>query len=215
MSTEERALIARASRGDVEAFSKLVSVHSALVRGVTLRMLGGQEAQDASQEVWVRVWANMKSFRGDSAFSTWLYRVTVNTCLSFRRKESRRRTREVDEELAHLSISSGGDGDPEEAALDAERREEIQVALGNVRAEHRAAMVMRHMEGLSCAEISQVLGVPNGTVKGWASRGRTAMLAALTQGSASADRLIRPHQAGRKTISQSDAHDAGAPGPLR
>jgi RNA polymerase sigma-70 factor, ECF subfamily len=215
MSTEERALIARASRGDVEAFSKLVSVHSALVRGVTLRMLGGQEAQDASQEVWVRVWANMKGFRGDSAFSTWLYRVTFNTCLSFRRKESRRRTREVDEELAHLSISSGGDGDPEEAALDAERREEIRVALGNVRAEHRAAMVMRHMEGLSCAEISEVLGVPNGTVKGWASRGRTAMLAALTQGSASADRLIRPHQAGRKTISQSDAHDAGAPGPLR
>jgi RNA polymerase sigma-70 factor, ECF subfamily len=212
MSAEERALISRASRGDVEAFSKLVSAHTALVRGVTLRMLGGQEAQDASQEVWVRVWANMKSFRGDSAFSTWLYRVTVNTCLSFRRKESRRRTREVDEELAHLLISSG-DGDPEEAALDAERREEIQVALGNVRAEHRAAMVMRHMEGLSCAEISEMLGVPNGTVKGWASRGRTAMLAALTQGTASADRIIRPHQADRKTIPQSD--DAGAPGRLR
>src|SRR5215207_5924513 len=68
MSAEERALISRASRGDVEAFSKLVSVHSALVRGVTLRMLGGQEAQDASQEVWVRVWANMKGFRGHGAF---------------------------------------------------------------------------------------------------------------------------------------------------
>jgi RNA polymerase sigma-70 factor, ECF subfamily len=213
MSAEERALISRASRGDVGAFSKLVSAHSALVRGVTLRMLGGQEAQDASQEVWVRVWANMKSFRGDSAFSTWLYRVTVNTCLSFRRKESRRRTREVDEELAHLSESSGGDGDPEEAALDAERREEIQVALAKVRAEHRAAMVMRHMEGLSCAEISEVLGVPNGTVKGWASRGRIAMLAALTQGSSSADRINRPHQTGRKTIPQSD--EAGAPGPGR
>jgi RNA polymerase sigma-70 factor (ECF subfamily) len=210
LSAEERALISRASRGDVDAFSRLVSAHSALVRGVTLRMLGAQEAQDASQEVWVRVWANMKSFRGESAFSTWLYRVTVNTCLSFRRKESRRRTREVDEELAHLSISSGGDGDPEEAALDAERREEIQVALGSIRAEHRAAMVMRHMEGLSCAEISEALGVPDGTVKGWASRGRTAMLAALTQNSASADRIIRPHQTGRKA-----SDDAGAPGARR
>jgi RNA polymerase sigma-70 factor, ECF subfamily len=207
MSAEERALISRASRGDVDAFSKLVSAHSALVRGVTLRMLGGQEAQDASQEVWVRVWANMKSFRGESAFSTWLYRVTLNTCLSFRRKESRRRTREVEEELAHLSVSSGGDGDPEEAALVAERREEIQVALGSIRAEHRAAMVMRHMEGLSCAEISEALGVPDGTVKGWASRGRTAMLAALTQNSASANRIIRPHQTGRKA-----SDDAGAPG---
>ena len=55
------------------------------------------------------------------------------------------------------------------------------------------------MEGLSCAEISEALGVPNGTVKGWASRGRTAMLAALTQNSASADRIIRPtKQAGRR-----------------
>jgi RNA polymerase sigma-70 factor, ECF subfamily len=210
LSAEERALISRASRGDVDAFSRLVSAHSALVRGVTLRMLGVQEAQDASQEVWVRVWANLKSFRGESAFSTWLYRVTVNTCLSFRRKESRRRTREVEEELAHLSVSSGGDGDPEEAALDAERREEIQVALGSIRAEHRAAMVMRHMEGLSCAEISEALGVPDGTVKGWASRGRTAMLAALTQNSASADRIIRPHQTGRKA-----SDDAGAPGAGR
>src|ERR671919_543194 len=214
-SIPDQAFAIRASRGDVEAFRLLVQEHSELVYRVALRILGVEDAKDASQEVWIRVWRNIESFRGDSAFSTWLYRITVNTCLSFRRKESRRRTREVDEELAHLSISSGGDGDPEEAGLDAERREEIQVALGNVRAEHRAAMVMRHMEGLSCAEISQVLGVPNGTVKGWASRGRTAMLAALTQGSASADHLIRPHQAGRKTISQSDAHDAGAPGPLR
>ena len=200
MCTEERALIARASRGDVEAFSKLVDAHSALVRGVTLRMVGGQEAQDASQEVWVRVWANIKSFRGDSAFPTWLYKVTVNTCLSFRRKESRRRTREVDEEMAYLSESAGGDGDPEEAALDAERRGEIQIALGNVRAEHRAAMVMRHMEGLSCAEISEVLGVPDGTVKGWASRGRAAMLAALTQGSAPRSELsVLTTRAGRRS----------------
>ena len=102
MSAEERALIYRASRGDVDAFSKLVSAHSALVRGVALRMLGGQEAQDASQEVWVRVWANIRSFRGESAFSTWLYRVTVNTCLTIRRKSRAARTREVEEELAHL-----------------------------------------------------------------------------------------------------------------
>jgi RNA polymerase sigma-70 factor, ECF subfamily len=209
LSAEERALISRASRGDVDAFSRLVSIHSALVRGVSLRMLGAQEAQDASQEVWVRVWANMKSFRGESAFSTWLYRVTVNTCLSFRRKETRRRTREVEEELAHLSVSSGGDGDPEEAALVAERREEIQVALGSIRAEHRAAMVMRHMEGLSCAEISEALGVPDGTVKGWASRGRTAMLAALTQNSASADRIIRSYQTGRKASDDAEAPGAG------
>ena len=65
MSIGDRELIARASRGDVEAFSKLVLAHTALVRGVTLRLLGSQEAQDASQEVWVKVWANIKTFRGE------------------------------------------------------------------------------------------------------------------------------------------------------
>jgi RNA polymerase sigma-70 factor (ECF subfamily) len=213
MNTEERALIARASRGDVEAFSNLVRSHSALVRGVTLRILEIEDAQDASQEVWVRVWANMKGFRGDSAFSTWLYRITVNTCLGFRRKESLRRTREIDEETAHLSEPSGGDGDPEKAAVDAERRGEIQVALATIRPEHRAAMVMRHMEGLSCAEVSKALGVPDGTVKGWASRGRAAMLAALVRGSA--ERLIRPYHANQTTVPQSAAEDAGAPEPGR
>ena len=215
MSTEDRELVARASRGDVEAFSKLVRTHSALVRGIALRMLGSQEAQDASQEVWVRVWANIKGFRRDSAFSTWLHTITVNTCLNFRRKESRRKAREVDEEVMYLSEPPGGDADPEEAALDAERRGEIQVALGNVRAEHRAAMVMRHMDGLSCAEISEVLGVPDGTVKGWASRGRSAMFAALTQGSTSSERIIRSHVLGQKTISQGTADDAAsAPDPV-
>jgi RNA polymerase sigma-70 factor (ECF subfamily) len=208
VNTEDEVLSARASRGDVEAFSKLVSAHSAIVRGIALRMLGSQEAQDASQEVWVRIWANIKSFRGESAFSTWLHRITINTCLTFRRIESRRRAREVEEEMTYLFEPSVGDADPEKAALDAERRGEIQAALGNVRAEHRAAMVMRHMEGLSCAEISEVLGVPDGTVKGWASRGRAAMFVALTQGSA--ERIILPHGAGRKTIPQNAADDAAS-----
>ena len=182
MNTEDGVLIARASRGDVEAFSKLVLVHSGRVRAVTLRMLGGQEAQDASQEVWVRVWANIKGFRGESAFSTWLYKATVNTCLGVRRKASRRGEREYGgEEIPFLPEPRGGDADPEAAALGTEQRERIQAALGHVRAEHGAALVLRHMEGLSYAEIAQVLEVPEGTAKGWVSRGRAAMLVALTE----------------------------------
>jgi RNA polymerase sigma-70 factor, ECF subfamily len=166
----------------VEAFSRLVKEHSGLVYRVSLRILGVEGAQDASQEVWVRVWRNMKTFRGDSAFSTWLYRITVNTCLSVRRKESRREEREYGgDQMPFLPEPRGGDADPEAAALSAERREELQAALGHVRAEHRAALVLRHMEGLSYAEIAQVLDVPDGTAKGWVSRGRAAMLIALTE----------------------------------
>ena len=82
MSAEDRNLVRRASRGDVEAFTKLVEAHSGLVYRVSLRMLGSDDAQDASQEVWIRVWRNIRGFRGESAFSTWLYRITISAAAS-------------------------------------------------------------------------------------------------------------------------------------
>ncbi len=181
-TAEDRTLVARASQGDVEAFTKLVGLHSSLVYRVALRMLGDADAQDASQEVWIRVWRNIKSFRRESAFSTWLYRITMNTCLSVRQREARRGEREYSgDEIPYLPEPPGGDADPEAATLSAERREEIEAALGHVRAEHRAALVLRHMEGLSYAEIAEVLEVPEGTAKGWVSRGRAAMLVVLAE----------------------------------
>jgi RNA polymerase sigma-70 factor, ECF subfamily len=183
LSAEDRHLVSRASRGDVEAFTKLVRAHSSLVYRVSLRMLGSDAAEDASQEVWVRVWRNIRGFRGESAFSTWLYRITMNTCLSMRQRESRRQEREYSgEEMPYLPEPPGGEADPEAEALSAERRQEIEAALAHVRAEHRAALVLRHMEGLSYAQIAEVLQVPDGTAKGWVSRGRAAMLVALAQG---------------------------------
>ena len=181
-SARDRALAIRASEGDLGAFRLLVREHSGLVYRVALRILGVQDAQDASQEAWIRAWRNIENFRGDSAFSTWLYRITVNTCLSVRRKESRRREREYSgDELPFLPEPRGGDADPEAASLGAQRREELLAALDHVRAEHRAALVLRHMEGLSYAEIAQILEVPDGTAKGWVSRGRAAMLVALAR----------------------------------
>jgi RNA polymerase sigma-70 factor (ECF subfamily) len=181
VSAGDRRLVRRASRGDVEAFTKLVQEHSPLVHRVALRVLEGENSQDASQEVWIRVWRNIKSFRGESAFSTWLYRIAVNTCLNIRQREARREEREVGGETSYLSEPTGGEADPEAGTLSAERRDEIQAALKYVRAEHRAALVLRHMEGLSYAEIAEVLEIPDGTAKGWVSRGRAAMLMALTQ----------------------------------
>ena len=150
-------------------------------------MLGTESAQDASQEVWIRVWRNIKSFRGESAFSTWLYTITLNTCLSARQREARREEREYygpGEEMPYyllLAEPQGGEADPEAATLSAERRDEIEEALTHVRAEHRAALILRHMEGLSYAEIAEVMEVPEGTAKGWVSRGRAAMLLALSE----------------------------------
>lgn len=105
----------------------------------------------------------------------------MNTCLSVRQKESRRDDRQYSGEVPFLAEPPGGDADPEAATLNSERRVEIEAALEHVRAEHRAALVLRHMEGLSYAEIAEVLDVPDGTAKGWVSRGRAAMLLALSK----------------------------------
>jgi RNA polymerase sigma-70 factor (ECF subfamily) len=173
---------ARACRGDVAAFSRLVEAHSGLVRSVALRLLGAEDAPDATEEVWIRAWRNLRSFRGDSAFSTWLYSVATNSCLAMRRNRTRRKEWERGEDwMIFLSEPSGGEADPEAATLNSERSREVEAALGRVRVDHRAALVLRHMEGRSYAEIAEVLGVPVGTAKGWVSRGRDALLVSLTE----------------------------------
>lgn len=176
----ERGRVVRASRGDVAAFGQLVREYSGLVRGISIGMLGREEAQDACQEVWIRVWRHIGDFRGDCSFATWLRRISVNTCLSLREKTSRRERHAFAGGVPDLPEPSGGDTDPEAAALGSERRQEMTIHLCHVREEHRAALVLRHVEGLSYAEIAEVLGVPSGTAKGWASRGRAAMLIALS-----------------------------------
>ncbi|MBA2691758.1 MAG: RNA polymerase sigma factor [Rubrobacter sp.] len=178
-SAEDRNLIVRASRGDVEAFSRVVRDRSGFVYRVAQRIVGPDKAQDASQEVWVRVWQRIQDFRGESAFSTWLYKITVNACLDARRKDQRREARELPEEPPYLPEAPTSDNDPESSALNRERREEIFESLEYVREDHRAALVLRHMEGLSYEEIAEVMDVPTGTAKGWVSRGRASMLVAL------------------------------------
>ncbi len=179
---EKYNLAEQAANGDAAAFAQLVRNHSELVYRVALRLLGNEDAQDASQEAWIRAWRNIRKFRGQSAFSTWLYRITVNTCLStYRRKQNQQAREFSSEELSYQPVPPGYKEDPETTALAEERREELLGALERVRAEHRAALVLRHMEGLSYAEIAEVLDVPDGTAKAWVNRGRAALLVALSE----------------------------------
>src|SRR5215211_4768349 len=152
-----RELAVRASGGDAGAFSHLVGEYSGLVYRVALRILGPQDAQDASQEAWIRAWRNIENFRGDSAFSTWLYRITVNTCLSARRKESRRKEREYGgEEVPFLREPTGGDADPEAAALNVQQREERLAALEHLRTDHRPPLAHPAIHGLSYGNTDQL-----------------------------------------------------------
>lgn len=180
MSPGDMNAVRRAARGDAQAFAELVRDHSALVYRVALRMLGDGGAQDASQDVWIRVWRNIDGFNGNSAFSTWLYKITMNTCLNIREKELRRERWELRDEIPYLPLLDGNfESNPEATTLNRERKDELLGALQHLRAEHRAALVLRHLEDLSYHEISEILEIPEGTAKAWASRGRAALLVLL------------------------------------
>lgn len=182
MSPNNKDIYYSVARGDAKAFAELVREHSTLVYRVALRMLGDGGAQDASQEVWIKVWRNIKDFRGDSAFSTWLYKVTMNTCLNIRDKELRRERWELRDEIPDLPDLNGNfEDNPEKTTLSRERKGELLTALQELRAEHRAALVLRHMEDLSYREISQILEIPEGTAKVWTSRGRAALLVLMAE----------------------------------
>lgn len=178
----DRTLVSRAANGEAAAFAELVREHSALVYRVALRMLGDGETQDACQDVWIRVWRNIDSFNGNSGFSTWLYKITMNTCLNIREKELRRERWELRDELPYLPEADGDfENNPEATTLSRERKGELLGALQKLRTEHRAALVLRHLEELSYREISEVLEIPEGTAKVWASRGRAALLVLLAK----------------------------------
>lgn len=188
---EVDALLARIRSGDEAAFADLMIRHSGLVRGVAVRTLGTQEAPDACQDVWLRVWLSLDKFRGDSSFKTWLYRVTLNTCLTEHRRASRRRSEETGEPRHALAGCADHWEDPGRALAEGERHRELRLqvleALSGVREEHRAALVLHHAEGLSYQEVAEELGVPSGTAKGWAHRAKAKVQAATLAAAGSSE----------------------------
>ncbi len=181
--TEE--LVRRARQGDTEAFEALLTAHEKRVYGMALRMTGNREdAADVTQEVFLTVWRTLPSFRGESRFSSWLYRLTANACIDHLRREKRRRTvpltREEDGEEQILDIPDPAPG-PQEEAERAERRAALRRAVAQLPEDQRAALLLRESGGLSYAEIAQTLGVPEGTVKSRIARARLQLREILSR----------------------------------
>lgn len=153
--------------GDREAFTELMKRHENMVFAVCLRMLADRDqALDAAQEVFVTLFRKAGKFRGESAFSTWLYRIAVNTCLDMLRKAKRRPADPLPERF-DLPDEASDDG-----FRSVELRPDIEAALASIPAEFRAAVVLADAHGLSLAEVGDILGVPVGTVKSRVFRGR-------------------------------------------
>ncbi|MBT2506687.1 RNA polymerase sigma factor SigM [Streptomyces sp. ISL-98] len=178
--TSDQDLLARHVKGDPDAFGELVRRHRDRLWAVALRTLGDrEEAADAVQDALVSAYRAAHTFRGQSAVTTWLHRITVNACLDRARKAASRKTAPVDdaERLDQLL-------EPHESAeAPAERQDlhrELIAALATLPVEQRAALVLVDMQGYPVAEAARVLEVPTGTVKSRCARGRARLLPLLT-----------------------------------
>ncbi|MFE1871463.1 RNA polymerase sigma factor SigM [Streptomyces sp. NPDC059496] len=173
-------LLARHVAGDPEAFGEIVRRHRDRLWAVALRTLGDrEEAADAVQDALVSAYRAAHTFRGDSAVTTWLHRITVNACLDRARKAASRRTAPLDdtERLERLL-------EPHESAeAPAERQDlhrQLLAALSTLPADQRAALVLVDMQGYPVAEAARILDVPTGTVKSRCARGRAKLVPLLT-----------------------------------
>jgi RNA polymerase sigma-70 factor, ECF subfamily len=170
----DTALIERYLRGDTGAFNDLMRAHEDRVFAICLRMLRDREAAlDATQETFITVFRKVDRFAGHSAFSTWLYRVAVNTCYDQARRAGRRAVESWPE-----GLDPADDGAA--TALEAvELRPDLEAALARLPIEFRSAVILCDAEGLSLQTAAEILGVPVGTVKSRVFRGRRLLAEAL------------------------------------
>lgn len=162
-----RDLIRKAKVGDLHSFEGLVILHQALVLRVAQRLLLNREdAQDAAQEVFLRLHHSLKHFEQEQEFAPWLYRMTVNICHDVRR----RRKREIPLEDAMEAPAMSPDA--EATVLLQQQQEMVVAALDSLSERERVAIVLRDLEGLSTAEVAAATGVSEGTVRSQISMGR-------------------------------------------
>jgi len=183
----EKLFIRKLQKGDAKAFRELVRKHQDRVFSLCFRMLAdSHEAEDVAQEVFFAVHKHLPRFRGDCRLSTWIYRVAKNHCLN-RLKYRERRETEGDAALEQVDGTSMDAGlmsrpeRPDRALLGAEERNQVQLALVQLSAEHRLLVVLRDIEGMSYEEIARIAELPAGTVKSRLHRARAALAELLAQ----------------------------------
>ena len=176
----ESELVQAAQSGDQSAFAQLVTANQAMVYSLTYRMTGNPEdAADLTQEAFLNAWRSLGTFGGQSAFSTWIYRLASNACIDFLRREKRRSslsmTLEDDDEEDRQADLPDDRWSPQRALERKEAQEAVRQGLAALSSEHREVLILRELEGLSYAEIAHALGLEEGTVKSRIARARLSL----------------------------------------
>jgi RNA polymerase sigma-70 factor (ECF subfamily) len=183
----ERALIEKAKKGVEGSFEALILSCKKKAWNIALRYLRDEEdAMDALQESFIKIYRKLGSFKGDSRFDTWVYRITVNTCKDMLRKNEKRKLHDslylVGEDGEYPREIPDAGPTPEEALDRAELAEELLRCMDLLPPEHREAILLRDIQNLSYEEISKVLDISLGTVKSRISRARSGLRAIWLEG---------------------------------
>lgn len=183
---EEYAVIRRVCAGDADAFEALVTAYQKQVYNLALHTVGSEEdAADMTQEAFLRAYRSLGSFRGDSKFSVWLYRLTTNICIDFLHSRGRRptvslTTADEDDEPQEMEVADDR-FDPVQSLERAELRRAVQRGLNALPEDYRRILMLRELSGMSYAEIGQVLRLEEGTVKSRLFRARKKLCDFLLQ----------------------------------
>lgn len=178
MTDEE--IIKRMKRGDRNAFNELVKGYESKVVNAAFGMLSNREdAYDAAQEVFIRIYKSIGAFKGQSSLTTWIYRITVNICNDALRKRQRTAQTisingESDDENSVMELQDTSPT-PEEAAESNEAQKAVREAIGGLSEEYRQIITLCDLQGLSYDEAAQILQCPTGTVKSRLNRARNSL----------------------------------------
>lgn len=173
-SVEDAQLVEAFLNGDRRAFGELMRAHEDRVFAVSLRILTDREAAlDAVQETFLTVYRKAQQFSGASAFSTWLYRVAVNTCYDQLRRARRHQAQPLPE------ARDPADTHSDDQLTSVELRPDLEAALAALAPDFRTAVILADLEGLPLHEIAEALEIPIGTVKSRVFRGRRLLAESL------------------------------------
>jgi len=183
MTTEENNLILAAQKGDTAAFEELIYKYDRNVLGIAYSYINNNEdAKDIYQEVFLRVFKGIKKFEFRSEFSTWLYRVTANVCLTYRSQKKKYAVASLDEEIYSeegdtqtLSDIIEGDIRTDERAISSEISGHIEKGLENLSPQQKLVFTLKHYKGYKIREIASMMNCTEGTIKNYLFTGTQRM----------------------------------------
>ncbi|HID16087.1 MAG TPA: sigma-70 family RNA polymerase sigma factor [Candidatus Atribacteria bacterium] len=170
---EDNYLVQRTLEGDKRAFEALIDKYKNMVFTISFRMLGNHaDAEDASQEVFLRLYKSLPKYNGNHKFSNWLYQITMNIC----RDELRKRKRAKSDISIDSPIREGEDREvdffltddlniPEKVVEERDLRNRLEISIQKLKDEYKEPLVLRYTKGLSYEDISSILKLPVGTIK--------------------------------------------------